>query len=340
MKAVGLYQYLPIEHEQSLLDLDIDPPAAPTGRDLLVAVRAIAINPIDTKIRKPKDQIETSPRILGWDAAGEVVAVGEQVEHYKVGDRVYYAGDITRPGCNSELQLVDERIVGRMPATLDFTQAAALPLTSITAWESLFVRLRIAPDGADAGKRILIIGGAGGVGSIAIQLAKKLAKLQVIATASRAESITWVKQLGADQVINHRRPLDEELKAIGIDSVDYIFCLNDTDQHWHAMANAIAPQGFICSIVETVRPVELGILKSKSVTFAWEVMFTRSSYNTADMLEQQKLLNRIAEGIDAGELQCTLQEVVTPISAANLRRAHALMESGTAIGKTVLTGWE
>lgn len=340
MKAVGLLHYLPIDHEQSLLDLDIDPPAAPSGHDLLVAVRAIAVNPIDTKVRKPKEQVETSPRILGWDAAGEVVAVGDQVEHYQVGDRVYYAGDISRPGCNSEYQLVDERIVGRMPATLDFAQAAALPLTSITAWESLFERLRIDPDGADAGKRILIIGGAGGVGSIAIQLAKKLAKLQVIATASRPETIAWVKGLGADQVINHRQPLDAELQAIGIDTVDYILCLNDTDQHWHAMANAIAPQGYICSIVDTVRPVELGLLKSKSVTFAWEVMFTRAMFQTADMIEQQQLLNRIAAGIDCGELQCTLREVLTPISAVNLRRVHALLESGTAIGKTVLSGWE
>lgn len=340
MKAVGLYQYLPIDHEQALLDLTIDPPAAPTGRDLLVAVRAIAVNPIDTKVRKPKDQIESSPRILGWDAAGEVVAVGEQVEHYQVGDRVYYAGDITRAGCNSELQLVDERIVGRMPATLDFPQAAALPLTSITAWESLFERLRIDPDGADAGKRILIIGGAGGVGSIAIQLAKKLAKLQVIATASREETIAWVKHLGADHVVNHRKPLDAELKAIGIDTVDYIVCLNDTDQHWHAMANAIAPQGHICSIVEAMRPVELSLLKNKSATFAWEVMFTRAMFQTADMIEQQKLLNRVAAGIDSGELQCTLQQVLTPISAANLRRGHALLESGNAIGKTVLTGWD
>lgn len=340
MKAVGLYQYLPIDHEQALLDLTIDAPAAPGGRDLLVAVRAVAVNPIDTKVRKPKDQVESSPRILGWDAAGEVVAVGDQVEHYQVGDRVYYAGDITRPGSNSEYQLVDERIVGKMPASLDFAQAAALPLTSITAWESLFDRLRIASDGSQAGKRILIIGGAGGVGSIAIQLAKKVAKLHVIATASRPETVAWVKSLGADHVVNHRKPLDVELKAIGIDTVDYILCLNDTDQHWQAMANAIAAQGHICSIVETVRPVELSLLKNKSASFSWEVMFTRSMFQTDDMVEQQQLLNRIADGIDRGELQCTLRDVLTPISAANLRRVHALLESGTAIGKTVLSGWE
>ena len=340
MKAVGLYQYLPIDHEQALLDLTIDAPAAPGGRDLLVAVRAVAVNPIDTKVRKPKDQVESSPRILGWDAAGEVVAVGDQVEHYQVGDRVYYAGDITRPGSNSEYQLVDERIVGKMPASLDFAQAAALPLTSITAWESLFDRLRIASDGSQAGKRILIIGGAGGVGSIAIQLAKKVAKLHVIATASRPETVAWVKSLGADHVVNHRKPLDVELKAIGIDTVDYILCLNDTDQHWQAMANAIAAQGHICSIVETVRPVELSLLKNKSASFSWEVMCTRSMFQTDDMVEQQQLLNRIADGIDRGELQCTLRDVLTPISAANLRRVHALLESGTAIGKTVLSGWE
>jgi NADPH2:quinone reductase len=340
MKAVGLYQYLPIDHEQALLDLTIDAPAAPGGRDLLVAVRAVAVNPIDTKVRKPKDQVESSPRILGWDAAGEVVAVGDQVEHYQVGDRVYYAGDITRPGSNSEYQLVDERIVGNMPASLDFAQAAALPLTSITAWESLFDRLRIASDGSQAGKRILIIGGAGGVGSIAIQLAKKVAKLHVIATASRPKTIAWAMQMGADQVINHHRPLDTELQAIGIPAVDYILCLNDTDQHWQAMAKAIAPQGHICSIVDIVQPVDLALLRTKSVSFSWEVMFTRATFQTADMIEQQKLLNRVAELIDNGELQCTLQQVLTPISAANLRTAHALMESGTALGKTVLTGWD
>lgn len=340
MKAVGLYQYLPIEDANALIDVDIDQPQAPEGRDLLVTVKAISVNPVDTKIRAPKDQTESSPRVLGWDAAGEVVAVGSDVEYYKVGDLVYYAGDITRAGSNSELQLVDERITGKMPNTLDFAQAAALPLTSITAWEALFDRMGICPEGRDANKSILIIGAAGGVGSIAIQLAKHFAQLNVIATASRDDTIDWVKQMGADQVINHRNPLDEELKTLDMETVDYILCLNATDQHWTAMANAIAPQGHICSIVETEHPVDLGLLKSKSASFSWEFMFTRAMFQTDDMIEQQKLLNRVAAGIDQGHLQGTMKECIKPINAQNLRQIHGFLESGKAIGKVVLTHWD
>ena len=228
MKAVGLYKYLPIENEESLIDVQVDRPH-PTGNDLLVKVQAISVNPVDTKVRAPKDQTETTPRILGWDAAGEIIEVGSKVENFAVGDQVFYAGDITRPGSNSEYQLVDERIVGKMPSTLSFADAAALPLTGITAWEALFERLGISSSGEDAGRSILIIGGAGGVGSIAIQLAKKLAKLKVIATASRTESITWYKKLGADLTVNHRNALDAELTAIDLPQVDYILCLNNTE---------------------------------------------------------------------------------------------------------------
>jgi len=338
MNAVGLYQYLPIENEQSLVDVQIDRPE-PTGKDLLIHVRAISVNPVDTKVRAPKDDIETTPRILGWDAAGEVIAVGAEVENFAVGEQVFYAGDITRPGSNSEYQLVDERIVGKKPTSLTFDQAAALPLTSITAWEALFERLGISPRGEDAGKSILIIGGAGGVGSIAIQLAKQLAKLNVVATASRPESSAWVKKLGADHVVNHRNALDKELSAIALPHVDYIFCLNNTAQHWSAMANAIAPQGRICSIVETPDPVDLDLLKSKSGTFVWEFMFTRSMYQTADMIEQQRLLNAIADLVDNGELVTTVNHVIRPISSENLRKAHAAVEQGSSIGKVVLADW-
>jgi len=338
MKAVGLYKYLPVESDDSLVDLELAQPN-PNGRDILVAVNAISVNPVDTKVRAPKDRIETTPRILGWDAAGEVIAVGDEVEHYVVGDRVYYAGDITRAGSNSQFQLVDERIAGQMPKSLDYAEAAALPLTGITAWEALFDRLRISKTGADAARSILIIGGAGGVGSIAIQLAKRLARLQVVATASRPESIAWVKAKGADLVINHRNPVDDELQAAGIASVDYILCLNSTAAHWAAMANTIAPQGSICSIVGT-EPVDLDLLKSKSVSFSWEFMFTRSMYHTADMIEQQRLLNELAVLIDAGKLVTTVNEIIRPINAANLRKAHQLIERGNAIGKIVLTGWE
>ncbi len=337
MKAIGLTQYLPIENSESLQDIELPKPEA-SDHDLLVKVIAISVNPVDTKIRAPKDQIEASPRILGWDATGEVVAVGQQVEHFAVGDQVYYAGDITRSGSNCEFQLVDERIVGRKPASLSFTEAAALPLTSITAWEALFERLQISAQGDDTGKSILIIGGAGGVGSIAIQFAKQLAKLNVIATASRPESQKWCLDRGADSVINHHQSLDDELTAIDKPLVDYILCLNKTDQHWSAMAKVIKPQGKICSIVDTSN-VDLSLLKSKSVTFVWEFMFTRSMYKTADMIEQQRLLNNVSELIDEGTLVTTANTVLHPINAENLRKAHQMIEQGNAIGKLVLSDW-
>jgi len=338
MKAVGLYQYLPIEDSDSLMDIELDMPQV-SGRDILVAVKAISVNPVDTKVRAPKEQVENNPRILGWDASGVVVAVGESAKLFSVGDEVYYAGDITRQGSNSEFQLVDERIVGKKPVSLSFTEAAALPLTTITAWEGLFDRLGISKRGDDAGKTILIVGGAGGVGSIAIQLAARLAKLNVIATASRQETIQWCHQLGATTVINHRNPLNAELKKQGIDAVDYIFSLNSTDSHWPAIVEAIAPQGRICSIVET-NNANMDLLKSKSATFAWEFMFTRSMYQTNDMIEQHNLLNEVANLIDENVLETTLNTVISPINAENLRQVHAMIEQGSAIGKIVLEGWK
>jgi len=337
MKAIGLTQYLPIENKNSFQDFQCPKPEA-SDHDLLVKVHAVSVNPVDAKIRAPKDQVESSPRILGWDAAGEVVAVGQKVEHFMLGDLVYYAGDITRSGSNCEFQLVDERIVGRKPASLSFAEAAALPLTSITAWEALFERLGISAQGDDAGKSILIIGGAGGVGSIAIQLAKKLAKLKIIATASRPESQQWCMSRGADSVINHHQPLDGELAAMGVAHVDYILCLNNTDQHWSAMSKAIKPQGRICSIVDTSN-VDLSLLKSKSATFVWEFMFTRPMYKTPDMIEQQQLLNKVADFIDEGVLSTTANILLQPVNAENLRKAHAIIEQGNSIGKLVLTDW-
>lgn len=272
MRAVGLYEYLPIADESSLQDVELAKPEA-TGRDLLIAVKAISVNPVDTKVRAPKEGIETTPRVLGWDAAGTVVSVGEAVTQFEVGDDVYYAGDITRPGTNSEFHLVDERIVGRKPKTLNFAEAAALPLTSITAWEALFDRLKISSIGEDAGKSLLIIGGAGGVGSIAIQLAKQVAKLTVIATASRPETITWCQELGADKIVNHREDLAQQ-----VEQADYILCLNSTDMHWLAMTKIIRPQGMICTIVENENFLDMSPLKSKSAGFVWEFMFTRTMY--------------------------------------------------------------
>lgn len=338
MKAVGITQTLPLENEHSMVDLEIDRPAV-SGKDLLVSVKAISVNPVDTKMRAAGNPADKPARVLGWDAAGEVVAIGNEVKDYAVGDSVFYAGDITRAGSNCEFHLVDERIVGRKPTSLDYAQAAALPLTTITAWEGLFDRLGISNTGADAGKSILIIGAAGGVGSIAIQLASKLAQLKVIATASRPETTDWVTGLGADQVVNHRNPLNQEFKTAQIAPVDYILCLNDTAQHWTAMAKVIAAQGRICSIVETESPLDLMLLKRKCAGFVWESMFTRSMYQTSDMIEQQRLLNAVADLLDNGTLQGTAKTQLGSISAANLRRAHELIEQGSTIGKIVLAGW-
>lgn len=336
MKAVALKAYLPIDNPQSLLDVELEKPA-PQGRDLLIAVSAISVNPVDTKVRAPKDKHEDQPRVLGWDAVGVVEAVGSAVSLFKPGDRVYYAGDITRPGSNSEYQLVDERIVGRAPASLSNAEAAALPLTAITAWEGLFGRLRIKRD-EGAAKTLLIIGGAGGVGSIAIQLAKQLTKVTVIATASRPETREWCLSLGADYVVDHRE-LINSMHAASHEQVDYIFCLNNTDQHWLSLCDLVKPQGIICSIVETKQPVELNGLKNKSASFVWELMFTRSMFQTDDMIEQHHLLNELSGLIDAGKIKTTVTNVLSPINAENLRRAHAQLESGRTIGKVVLEHW-
>ena len=338
MKAVALTRYLPISNPESLIDIELDKPA-PTGRDLLVKIEAISVNPVDTKVRAPKDKVEETPRVLGWDAAGVVEAVGPDATLFRPGDPVYYAGSVTRQGANSEFHLVDERIVGAKPKSLDFTHAAALPLTTITAWEALFERLGVSPQGADEGKSVLVIGGAGGVGSIGIQLAKKVAKLTVIATASRPESAKWATELGADHIVNHFDDIPKQLKAIGFENVDYVLIFNDTDKHFPAAAEVIKPQGGICTIVENSRPLQVELLKSKSAAFHWEFMFTRSMFGTPDMIEQHKLLSEVARLIDAGTLTTTLGRNLGKIDAANLREAHRLLEEGRSIGKLVLTGF-
>ncbi|CAG9213851.1 Zinc-type alcohol dehydrogenase-like protein [Paraburkholderia sabiae] len=338
MKAIGLTRYLPIDNPESLVDVELDKPQ-PTGHDILVKVEAISVNPVDYKVRSPKDTVEKTPRVLGWDASGTVEAVGPDVTLFKAGDPVFYAGSITRPGANSEFHLVDERIVGRKPASLDFTQAAALPLTAITAWEALFDRLGVSPQGGDAGKSVLIIGGAGGVGSIGIQLAKQLAKLTVIATASRPESAKWAKELGADHIVDHFGDMPEQLKAIGFEQVDFVLMFNDTDRHFPAAAAVIKPQGGIATIVENARPVPVELLKAKSAAFHWEFMFTRSMFGTPDMIEQHKLLTEVARLVDAGTLRTTVGESLGKINAENVRRAHKMLEEGRAIGKLVLAGF-
>jgi len=310
-------------------DIELPKPT-PTGHDLLVKVLAISVNPVDYKQRK---LASPSPRVLGWDAAGTVEAVGPEVTLFKPGAAVYYAGDVTRPGANSEFHLVDERIVGRKPKSLDFAQAAAVPLTAITAWEAFFDRMKV-----KAGASLLIIGGAGGVGSIGIQIAK-VAGLRVIATASRAESIAWVKQLGADHVIDHRKPMRAQLEALGTKQVDYIANFNDLDTHWEAMGDLIAPQGAMVAIVGNQKPLPMDAVRSKSATLCWELMFTRPRFKTPDMIEQHRLLEQVADWLDAGKLRGTLKETLSPINAANLRKAHEKLESGTMIGKLVLKGW-
>ncbi len=339
MKAIGLTRYLPIDDEASLADIELPKPVA-EGHDLLVAVKAISVNPVDTKIRAPKDGVEDPPKVLGWDAAGVVEAVGPDVTLFAPGDEVYYAGSILRPGTNSEFHLVDGRIVGRKPKSLDYAAAAALPLTTITAWEALFSRMGVARDGAHRGRSILIIGGAGGVGSIAIQLAKKLAGLEVFATASRPESGAWCRELGADHIVNHREDMAAQLKELGREHVDYVLCLNSTDSHWSTMAEVVAPQGHVCSIVETSAPVDLRLLMAKSASFSWELMFTRSMFGTSDIQEQHNLLTEVARLVDDGTLRGTSDKAAGVISAANLREAHAQLEGGRTIGKIVLEGWD
>ena len=338
MKAIALTHYLPIDDPQSLLDVELPTPVA-TGHDVLVRVEAISVNPVDTKIRSPKPQVEAQPKVLGYDAAGVVEAVGAGVTLFQPGDEVYYAGDVTRPGSNAQFQLVDERLVGRKPATLDFAEAAALPLTVVTAWELLFDRMPFSIDAEGNDRSLLIIGGAGGVGSIAIQLARH-AGFTVIATASRPQTIAWCKSMGAHHVIDHRQPLAPQLESLGYRQVDAVLNLADTDRYWEAIGELIAPLGHVGLIVEPSGLLKIGDpYKAKSVGIHWEMMFARSRFKTPDMIEQHRILNRVSSLIDAGELRTTHSETLGAINAASLREAHRRLESGSTIGKLVLAGW-
>lgn len=337
MKAVAYYQSLPIDDPRALQDVDLPEPE-PGPRDLLVEVRAISVNPVDTKIRRNVAPEDGAAKVLGWDVAGVVRAVGSQVSLFRPGDKVYYAGAIDRAGGNSELHVVDERIVGHMPQTLGFAEAAALPLTTITAWELLFERLQIAEGQEDLGQRLLIVGAAGGVGSILTQLARQLTGLTVIGTASRPQTQAWASELGAHQVIDHRQPLAVALQAQGIENVTHVAALTQTDLHFEQLIEALAPQGRLALIDD---PAQLDVvkLKRKSLSLHWEFMYTRSLFQTQDMIEQHKLLERVAELVDQGTLRTTLGEHYGTIDAANLRRAHAMLESGKAKGKIVLEGF-
>ncbi|MCO7575744.1 MULTISPECIES: zinc-binding alcohol dehydrogenase family protein [Pseudomonas chlororaphis group] len=337
MKAIAYYASLPIDDPKSLQDIELPEPVA-GPRDLLVEVKAISVNPVDTKVRQNVQPEGGAAKVLGWDVAGVVTAVGSEVSLFKVGDRVFYAGSIARAGGNSELHTVDERIVGHMPKSLGFAEAAALPLTAITAWELLFERLQISQDRSDQGQSLLIVGAAGGVGSILTQLARQLTGLKVVGSASREQTQAWVRELGAHGVVDHRQPLSAELKRIGINQVTHVASLTQTDTHLDELVEALVPQGKL-ALIDDPKSLDVTKLKRKSLSLHWEFMYTRSLFETADMQEQHVLLNKVAELIDAGTLKTTVGEHFGQINAANLRRAHALLESGTAKGKIVLEGF-
>ncbi len=335
MRAVGYETLGPIDRDDALVDIELPDPQ-PGDHDLLVEIRAISVNPVDTKVRRRAGPDAGQWKVLGYDAAGVVVATGPKAGRFKVGDEVFYAGDMTRPGTNAELHLVDERIVGRKPSSLGFAEAAALPLTSITAWEALFDRLDVgrAVPGASA---ILVIGGAGGVASVAVQLARQLTDLKVIATASRPESRDWITTLGAHHVVDHSKPLAGEIEALGI-APGFVFSTTMTDRHLNDVASLIAPQGRF-ALIDDPAELEITAFKRKSVSVHWEFMFTRSMFATADISAQGELLDEVSRLVDAGTLRTTLGENFGPINAANLKRAHALIESGRATGKIVLEGF-
>ncbi|MDM0008879.1 zinc-binding alcohol dehydrogenase family protein [Variovorax sp. J22G73] len=336
MKAIGYYQPLPIDNPESLQDIELPAPAA-GARDLLVRVKAVSVNPVDTKVRKNAAPEPGQAKVLGWDAVGTVEAVGAGVKNFKVGDRVYYAGSIVRPGANAELHAVDERIAAIAPKSLDDAQAAALPLTTITAYELLFDRLQVPKDGGE-GQTLLITGGAGGVGSILIQLARQLTRLRVVATASRAETREWCLALGAHTVIDHSKPLAAELKAAGIGEVDMVASLTQTEQHYAQIIESLKPQGQL-AVIDDMKVLDAMPLKTKSLSLHWEMMFARSRFETPDMAEQGKLLAEVAALVDAGRIRTTANASFGTINAANLKKAHALIESGKAQGKVVLAGF-
>ena len=341
MKAIGYTQSLPVTNVESLIDFEMPQPTA-TGRDLLVKVKAIAVNPADWKVRLYMPPAEGETKVIGWDAVGEVISTGDEVTNFKAGDIVYYAGDITRPGSNAEFQLVDERIVGNKPKSLSDAEAAALPLTAITAYEILFEHLQIAKQSPDAktksGEVILVTGAAGGVGSILVQLAKAITGATVIGTASRESSAEWVKNLGADYIVDHTKPLTAQIEALGISAVTHVASLNSTDSYFESYTEVLAPFGKI-AMIDDPESLDITKLKMKSLSLHWEFMFARSMFNAADMIEQSRLLNHVADLIDQGHIKTTLGQHMGTINAENMRAAHASLEEGRAIGKIVLEGF-
>lgn len=337
MKAIGFTQSHPIDHAESLVEFDFPTPVY-GDHDLLVEVQAISVNPVDFKVRSSALPQAGEPRILGWDAIGTIKAMGKNVIDFKLGDKVFYAGAINRPGSYAQLQAVDARIAALAPTTLTNEEAVALPLTSLTAWEMLFDRLRITQAVPGATPAIVVIGGAGGVNSIVIQLVKALTNLSVIATASRPESIDWVKQMGADYVINHREPLAPQIEALGIGQPGFVFSTTNTDQYLPDIIQFIAPQGHI-AMIDDPKTLNIVPLKAKSLSIHWELMFTRSLFQTADIAQQEFILNQIALLADQGKIKTTLTQNIGTITVDNLKKAHAQLESGKTIGKLVLANW-
>ena len=342
MKAIGYTKSLPINDPDSLVDIELPQPIA-SGQDLLIKVKAIAVNPVDYKIRQNYPSEDENYKVIGWDAVGEVVATGESATQFKPGDVVFYAGALTRQGSNAEYQLVDERLVGNKPKSLSDAEAAALPLTSITAWEILFEHLDIKQQLPDSTKKseevILVIGAAGGVGSILIQLAKAITGATVIATASRESSQAWVKKLGADHVIDHTKPLLPQIESLGIGQVTHVASLNRTDSYFESYTEMLTPFGKIAMIDDPEKPLDVMKLKLKSLSLHIEFMFARSMFNAADMDEQGRLLNRVSDLIDQGYIQTTVGKNLGTINANNLKAAHEILESGKSIGKIVLQGF-
>lgn len=341
MKAIGYQKALPILDSESLLDIELPQPVA-TGRDLLIKVNAIAVNPVDCKIRQNVSPSTADPKVIGWDAVGEVVAIGELVEQFELGDQVFYAGDLNRQGSNAEFQLVDERIVGNKPTSLSNAEAAALPLTSITAWELMFEHLALGQqDPASTAKSdevILVVGAAGGVGSILVQLIKKLTGATVIGTASRISSKSWVKQLGADYVVDHSEPIQPQIEALDIGNLTHVASLTNTDDYMDTYVDLLVPFGKI-ALIDDPKSLDVSKVKRKSLSVHWEFMFARSMHNAIDMDEQGRLLNRVAELVDQGHLRTTAGKNLGKINADNLKIAHEEIESGRSIGKIVLEGF-
>lgn len=337
MKAIAYRQPGPLDAPDSLLDIELPRPQA-TGRDLLVEVQAISVNPVDTKVRRSAAPAAGEYKVLGWDAVGIVREVGPEASLFKVGDAVWYAGAIDRAGSNSEFHLVDERLVGHAPQGIAPAEAAALPLTGITAWELLFDRLQVPLAGAGQPTSLLIVGAAGGVGSVLIQLARQLTDLTVIATASRPETRAWVSELGAHQVIDHSQPMLPQVAALKLPPVGYVISLTQTDRHFPELVEILAPQGKL-ALIDDPEPIDVRLLKRKSLSLHWELMFTRSLFQTADMVAQHRLLDELARLVEQGVIRSTAQQHLGRINAANLRQAHRILESGRSIGKIVLEGF-